>query len=98
MIKDKIQNVESLLVGEMNSNEVTDLIFNSQEELLLRKEDISLNFKNITFVSVYFLERLENLVERALDLNVKVNITNIQPSVYKVFQVARIESILQACC
>ena len=98
MIKNKIQNIESLLNGEINSNQIIDLIFDSLEELLLKREDVLLNFRNITFISVYFLERLEDFIERALDLSVKVNITNVQPSVYKVFQVARVESILGVCC
>ena len=59
--------------------------------------EITLDFQRVTFISVYFLERLEKFVSRAKDLNVKVQIKNVQSNIYKVFQVAKVKDILNYC-
>ena len=84
----------NLLQGEVTSNEVIDLIFHSLENQLLDRNELLIDFQYVTFISVYFLERLEKLVNRARELNVKVKIVNVQPSIYKVFQVARSKDII----
>ena len=83
----------NLLKGEITSNEVIDSIFNALENELMDKKEIMLEFKNVLFISTYFLERLERLIQRAKDLNVKVQIANVQPAIYKVFQVARVKEV-----
>lgn len=88
---------EDLLQGEMTSNEVVNNIFNSLEKQLLDRSKLAVDFKDVTFISVYFLERLEKLLNRARELNVKIKIINVQPSVYKVFQVGRSEDIIAIC-
>ena len=93
----KTPNINDLFKGEITSNEVIDNIFNSLENQLLDRKEISLGLGEVTFISVYFLERLEKVVTGAKELNVKIQITNVQPSVYKVFQVARVKSILEIC-
>ena len=87
----------NLLKGEITSNEVIDSIFNALENELMDKKEIMLEFKNVLFISTYFLERLGRLIQRAKDLNVKVQIANVQPAIYKVFQVARVKDILVVC-
>ena len=90
---------KDLLQGEMTSKEVVNKLFDELDgELLDRnQQNIVLDFEKVIFISVYFLERLENLVHKAKELNVRVQINNIQPSVYKVFQVARVKNILEVC-
>ncbi len=86
------------LQGEMTSRETIDVIFNDLENQLLDKREISVDFKKVVFISVYFLERLERFVEKANSLSVKSTITNVNPEIYKVFQVARVKDILNTCC
>ena len=59
--------------------------------------DLLLEFSECNFITVDGLEWLEELLLRADSLNARVNLSNIKPSVYKVFKVARIDSILKAC-
>ena len=82
---------------ETTSNETIDVIFNALENEILDRKELTLEFKNILFISTYFLERLEKLIQRAKDLNVKVQIVNVQPAIYKVFQIARVKDILAVC-
>ena len=86
-----------LIEGEINSKDLIDNIFSSLENQLLDKTEINLNFQDVTFISVYFLERLEQLVQKSKELNVKITVINIPPSIYKVFQVARVKNILELC-
>lgn len=59
--------------------------------------DLILDFSACKFISVEGLEWLEELLMRAESLNSRVNLRSIQPTVYKVFKVARIDSISKAC-
>lgn len=93
----KTQNIENLLQGEITQKELVEEIFNTLGKQLLDKKEIVLNFEKVTFISVYFLERLEQFVFRARDLNVNVQLCNVQPSIYKVFQVAKSKVILEFC-
>lgn len=90
-----IQSIESQ--DEMTSKDKIDFIFNSLNTKLLDDKEITLDFSKITFISVYFLERLEQFVFRAQDLGVTLKIINVQPSIYKVFQIAKSKGILQTC-
>ena len=91
------QSLVDSLSGEIISKETIDLVFSNLENQLLDKKEISYDFQKITFISVYFLERLENLINKAKELSVKIQILNVQPAIYKVFQVARTKSILEIC-
>src|SRR3989338_3568642 len=93
----KTQNIYNLLQGEMTSKKTIDVIFNDFENQLLDRREIIIDLKKIVFVSVYFLERLEKLVERAKNLNVEIKIINVSPDVYKVFQVGRLKTVLDVC-
>ncbi|OGI08628.1 MAG: hypothetical protein A3I68_01050 [Candidatus Melainabacteria bacterium RIFCSPLOWO2_02_FULL_35_15] len=93
----KTQNISDLLQGEMTSKKTIDVIFNDFENQLLDRREIIIDLKKIVFVSVYFLERLEKLVERAKNLNVEIKIINVSPDVYKVFQVGRLKTVLDVC-
>ena len=91
------KQINELLVGEIISNNIIDDIFNKLENDLLDRKEITLDFSKVVFISVYFLERLENFANRAKDLSVNIQILNTQPSIYKVFQVARVKNILEVC-
>ncbi len=93
----KTQNILDLLQGEITSKETIDLIFNDLENQLLDKREIAIDLKKINFISVHFLERLEKLVEKAQSLNVEIKIINVNPGVYKVFQVGRLKTVLGVC-
>lgn len=88
--------VDNLLQGKMISKEKISSIFNDLGKQILDKREITIDLQKVTFISVYFLERLEEFVERAKTLNVVVRITNVQPSVYKVFQVGRVKEIINS--
>lgn len=87
---------DDVLKGEIISNETINIIFRDLENRLMDKNEIDLNFQHVIFISVYFLERLEEFIEKAKTLNVVVKITNVQPSVYKVFQVGRVKEIINS--
>jgi anti-anti-sigma regulatory factor len=59
--------------------------------------DLLLDFAQCNFISVDGVEWLEELLLRAESLSAKVGLKNVSPSIYKVFKVARIDSILKAC-
>jgi len=61
------------------------------------KIDLTLDFKEATFVSVDGLEWLEELLLRSQSLQAKVSFVNVSPEIYKVFKVAHIDSLLEAC-
>ena len=96
-MKNQTKNTESLLAGELTSNEIVDRIFNEFENQLLDKKEMVLDFRKVTFISVYFLERLDSLVEKARELMVNIQITNVPPNIYKVFQVGRLKNVLSLC-
>lgn len=88
---------KNLLEGEIDSKEKVDNIFNALESQLLDSNELNVDFEDVSFISVYFLERLENFTQGARKLAVKIRLINVQPSIYKVFQVARSKSILDNC-
>lgn len=59
--------------------------------------DLQLDLSDCNFITVDGLEWLEELLLRAESLRSQVRIVKIQPTVYKVFKVAHIGSILKAC-
>ncbi len=89
-----VDNVNEILIGEIASNEVVDKIFNSLDNDLMDGKKLSIDMSNVTFISVFFLERLEKFIQKAKELNVEVKMKNVYPSVYKVFHVARNKDIL----
>ena len=91
------QNVSELLYGEVKSKEAIDIIFNDLENQLLDKREVVVDLKKVSFISVYFLERLEKFVEKANELSVNIEIKNVSPEIYKVFQVGRLKMVLSVC-
>ena len=59
--------------------------------------DVALDFSTCHFISVDGLEWVEELLLRAQSLNSELVLRNVKPSIYKVFKVARIDSVLKAC-
>ena len=91
------QNLSALLDGEVKSKETIDIIFNDLENQLLDKREVAVDLKKVSFISVYFLERLEKFVDKANELSVKIEIKNVSPEIYKVFQVGRLKTVLSVC-
>ena len=91
------QNLSKLLHGEVKSKETIDIIFNDLENQLLDKREVVMDLKKVSFISVYFLERLEKFVDKANELSVKIEIKNVGPEIYKVFQVGRLKMVLSVC-
>ncbi len=59
--------------------------------------DLTLDFTGCSFISVDGLEWLEELLLRADSSQAKVRFTNVPPTIYKVFKVAHIDSLMRAC-
>ncbi len=59
--------------------------------------NLILDFTGCKFITVDGLEWLEELLLRSDSLGSTVEFTNLTPSVYKVFKVAHIDSLLRAC-
>ena len=91
------QNMADMLQGKMISKETIDVIFNDLENQLLDKREVTVDLKKVTFISVYFLEQFEKLIEKSIKLDVKVEIVNVNSDIYKVFQVGRMRNVLDAC-
>ena len=90
-------NVASLFQGDMSSKDIVDQAFNILENKFLDRDKVIVNFNSITFVSVHFLERLELAIQKANELSIQFQITNISPNIYKVFQVSKSKRILGIC-
>ncbi len=59
--------------------------------------NLTIDFTGCEFISVDGIEWLEELMLRSDSFGSSVHFTNLKPPVYKVFKVARIESLLKAC-
>lgn len=59
--------------------------------------DLMLDFEGCKFITVEGLEWLEEVLLRASSLSSQVKLENVEPSIYKVFKVARIDHVLKAC-
>ena len=59
--------------------------------------ELILDFESVPFISVDGLEWLEELLLRAKSQGANVNFINLKPEQYKVFKVAHIDSLLEAC-
>jgi anti-anti-sigma regulatory factor len=59
--------------------------------------DLNLDFEQVMMISVEGLEWLEELLLRAKSHGTTVSFSNVRPEQYKVFKVAHIDSLLEAC-
>ncbi|HEY9714762.1 MAG TPA: STAS domain-containing protein [Chroococcales cyanobacterium] len=67
------------------------------DSALASDKDLTLDFTACTFITVEGLEWLEELMFRAQSKGSSIRFVNLKPPVYKVFKVAHIDSLLQAC-
>ena len=67
------------------------------DKLLASGSNLLLDFSECPFVTVEGLEWLEELLLRAESLQLNVRMVKMHPTVYKVFKVAHIRSLLKAC-
>ena len=67
------------------------------EQLLASGNNVILDFRGCTFITVAGIEWLEEILLRAQSAQVSVQFINLRPTVYKVFKVAHIDSLLKAC-
>ncbi len=93
-----MNNIQEQLKGELTSDEVVNDIFNTFESELMDGKNLIIDLEKVTFINVRFLERLEMLTNKAKELNIKISIKNVLPSIYKVFHVARNRDILSLIC
>lgn len=59
--------------------------------------DLNLDFEQVQMISVDGLEWLEELLLRAKSNGTRVSFSNVRPEQYKVFKIAHIDSLLEAC-
>lgn len=86
------KSITCKISGELNKND------ESIERLVAAGDkEIYIDFSSCTFVSVAGLEWLESMLLKAKSGQVKVTFIELPPTLYKVFKVSRIESILNAC-
>jgi len=80
------------IIGKLTQsvNEVDALIASG-------KTDLTIDLSACTFISVEGLEWLEEMLMRANSHQAKVKFVNIPTTIYKVFKVAHIDNILEAC-
>jgi anti-anti-sigma regulatory factor len=92
--------------GNGNGNRPTEVIQIGQR--LERAQDavdrtlgsgkhVKLDFGQCNFISVDGLEWLEELLLRAESMQASVTFVNLNPTLYKVFKVAHIDSLQKAC-
>ena len=93
----KEETTADLLQGKLILKQTIDVIFNDLENQLLDKREITVDFLKVTLISVYFLERLERFIEKGKSLGTEIKVINVSPDVYKVFQVARLKTVLSVC-
>ncbi len=67
------------------------------EKVIASGKNVVVDFSQCNFISVAGLEWLESMLLKAGSGKAKVNFVDIPPTLYKVFKVARIPSILDAC-
>ena len=60
-------------------------------------EDLIIDFGECNFISVPGLEWLRDMLAKAAVAEINVSFVSIPPTLYKVFKVARVESVLNAC-
>ncbi len=60
-------------------------------------DDVAVSFRDVSFVSVSGLEWLEEILLRSQSQGASVSFVEVPPTIYKVFKVAHIDSLLEAC-
>jgi len=67
------------------------------DQLVASGVDVAVSFREVSFISVAGLEWLEELLLRSNSQGVSVRFVDMPPTIYKVFKVAHIGSLLEAC-
>jgi anti-anti-sigma regulatory factor len=80
------------IIGELNKNDES-----VEKHVAAGDKDLLVDFSDCTFISVAGLEWLESMLLKATSGQVTVTFIELPPTLYKIFKVARIESILGAC-
>ncbi len=77
---------------------ILDKPVNDIEKYLVNNDcNLLLDFINCNFITVDGIEWLEEILVRANSKSIKIMFANIQPDIYKVFKISRIEVILKVC-
>ena len=80
---------------------ITGSLIGSQPEIdkliASGKHDLVIDFSECVFISVPGLEWLKDMLLKAGAAGINITYIAIPPALYKVFKVARIDSILNAC-
>jgi anti-anti-sigma regulatory factor len=67
------------------------------DQVIASGADVAVSFREVSFISVAGLEWLEELLLRSKSQGVSVRFLDVPPTIYKVFKVAHIGSLLEAC-
>lgn len=91
--KYKTAKIEPVMISgilDRSKDDVDMLVANA-------KSGIVLDFSKCTFISVEGIEWLEELVIRLESKGLEIRFENMPPTIYKVFKVSHMDSILKAC-
>ena len=86
------ESITCKIVGDLSKNDET-----VEKHIAAGHKELLVDFSGCTFISVAGLEWLESMLLKAASGQVKVTFIELPPTLYKIFKVARIESILSAC-
>ena len=86
------ETITHKIIGDLSKNDET-----VEKYVATAGKEILVDFSQCTFISIAGLEWLESMLLKANSGQVKVTFIELPPTLYKVFKVARIESILSAC-
>ncbi|MBI5174968.1 MAG: STAS domain-containing protein [Candidatus Obscuribacter sp.] len=85
----KIERVRIMGSLERAVDEIDRLLAGSTDE-------VEIDFSTCTFIAVEGLEWLEELLLRADSVKRTVRFVNVPPTIYKVFKISHIESLMKA--
>jgi anti-anti-sigma regulatory factor len=86
------ESITHKIIGDLSKND--EII---EKFIAAGDKDLLIDFSACTFISVAGLEWLESMLLKAYSGKVNVTFVELPTTLYKVFKVARIESILSAC-
>ncbi len=86
------ESITHKIIGDLSKNDEA-----VEKFIAAGDKDLLIDFSACTFISVSGLEWLESMLLKAGSGKVNVTFIELSTTLYKVFKVARIESILSAC-
>ena len=78
---------KELLKGNLEIKETIDQLFSRLQSKMFKDTEIVLDLKGVILISSYFLDKLEKFIIRSKELEIKILLVNIPPSVSKTLHV-----------